>query len=82
MGLFDTLARIASSAASATERYAERQANDYSSGYERGYRQASSMSDSELRSELKRAKENGISGMSGAGKTKAMIDEYKSRQNK
>ena len=39
------------------------------------------MSDSELRSELKRAKDNGISGMRSAGQTRAMMDEYKRRKD-
>ena len=62
--------------------YAEHQSNEYCSGYERGSQSASNMSDDELRASLKRVKDNGVSGMRGAGKTKAMVDEYKKRNEK
>ena len=55
-------------------------ANNYSSGYDRGSSRASSMSDDELRREIQKARDNGISGMQDAGKTKAMMDEYNSRK--
>ena len=79
MGFFDALRNVASKMSDAGERYVERQTNDYRSGYDIGRDIASSMSDNELRSELKRAKDNGISGMKNAGKTRAMLDEYKER---
>lgn len=54
--------------------------NEYSSGYDRGSSRASSMSDDELRREIQKARNNGISGMQDAGKTKAMMDEYNNRK--
>ena len=81
MGFFSSLLSAASKVADAGERYVEKQSNDYYSGYDRGRNRASSMSDSELRSELKRAKDNGISGMRSAGQTRAMLDEYKRRND-
>ena len=80
MGFFDSLLNKAREMADAGERYVERQADDYYRGYDSGSERASSMSDSELRSQLRHAKENGISGgMNGAGKTRAMLDEYNRR---
>ena len=75
MGILDFLLKVVD----AGERYAERQSNDYYSGYDSGRSKASSMSDDELRSELNRARNNGGAGMKNAGKTRALIDEYKER---
>ena len=58
-----------------------KKSNEYSSGYNRGSSKVSSMSDDELRREIQKARNNGISGMQDAGKTKAMMDEYNSRKN-
>lgn len=80
MGILDVLLNAASRVADSGANYVEKKTNEYASGYERGRNKASSMSDSELRSELQRAKENGISGMGNAGKTRAMMDEYQSRK--
>ncbi|MBO5047192.1 MAG: hypothetical protein J6D19_02155 [Clostridia bacterium] len=74
MGLIDGLLSIIFNGLS-------QKSNEYSSGYDRGSDKASSMSDSELRREIQKARENGISGMSDAGKTKAMMDEYNNRKN-
>lgn len=82
MGFFSALFNFLTGASDAVRRDYERKSSEYSSGYSYGSERASGMSDDELRSELRRAKENGISGMKNAGKTRAMIDEYKDRQNK
>lgn len=82
MGFFDSLLNKAHEMVDAGERYVERQADDYYRGYDSGSERASSMSDSELRSQLRSAKENGISGMNNAGKTRAMLDEYQRRNEK
>lgn len=75
MGILDFLSKVVD----AGERYVERQSNDYYSGYDSGSSRASSMTDDELRSELNRAKNNCGAGMRNAGKTRALIDEYKER---
>lgn len=79
MGFFNSLLSKAQEMVDAGERYVERQSDDYYRGYDSGSERASSMSDSELRSQLRSAKENGISGMNNAGKTRAMLDEYQKR---
>ena len=73
MGLIDGLLSIIFNGVS-------EKSNEYSSGYSSGYDKASSMSDSELRNEINKARNNGISGMQDAGKTKAMMDEYNNRK--
>lgn len=82
MGFFSTLLSMLTKAADNSSRYVRQQSDDYYSGYDRGAQQASKMTDDELKSELRRAKENGVSGMGNAGKTRAMADEYKNRNNK
>lgn len=77
MGFLDKLLDIASNISDA----AERNSDEYSSGYEYGSKRASNMSDAELRSNLKRAKEGGVSDWNSAGKTRAMVDEYKRRND-
>lgn len=77
MGFWDKVYDVASRVSDV----AERNSNEYSSGYEYGSNRASNMSNEELRSSLKRAKENGVSDWKSAGKTRAMADEYKRRND-
>lgn len=81
MGFFSALFEFLTGASNAVRNDCERKSADYSAGYSRGAESASSMSDDELRSELRRANQDGISGMKNAGKTRAMVDEYNNRKN-
>ena len=78
MGFFNSLFNVVLRA----KDVAERNASSYSSGYNYGSERASRMSNEELSSSINRAKNNGVSGWSQAGNTRAMIDEYNNRKNK
>ncbi len=52
----------------------------YNSGYNDGYNKASKMTDAELKSSIQKSVNNGVSDWKSAGKTRAMVDEYKNRK--